>query len=156
MPPPPVAGATLGIGLGFALGVAVGPGVAVGLGVAVRLGVTDGLLPGLGVVLDEAVAVAEALAEDDDVGSSAEGEDDVVQAETVAEASMIKMPQPRAVSLALSPARAAVARTFMNPPHASGKWRPCSGESTESHKVKTIDGTDTQWPLSHWNIRLRE
>jgi hypothetical protein len=56
------------------------------------------------VVLDEALAVAEALAEDDDVGSRAEGEDAVAPAETVAEASMIKAPQPTAVSLA---------RTFM-------------------------------------------
>jgi hypothetical protein len=38
------------------------------------------------------------------------GEDDVVQAETVAEASMIKMPQLTAVSLA---------RTFMKP-HPKG------------------------------------
>ena len=123
VPPPPVAGATVGIGLGFGLGVTVLLGVTVGL--EVGLGVTVGLEVGLGAPLDEAVAVAEALAEDDDVGRRAEGEDDVVQAETVAEASMIKMPQPTAASLALSPVPPMVARTFMEPPHASGRWRPC-------------------------------
>jgi hypothetical protein len=107
VPPPPVAGATVGTGLGVAvgLGVLVGLGVVAGLGVTVRLGDTVGL----GVVPDEALAVAEALSEDDDVGAAV-GEDDVVQAETVTEMSMIKMPQLTAVSLA---------RAFMKP-HPKG------------------------------------
>lgn len=99
--------------MGTGLGVTVGLGVAVGLGVTVGLGDTVGLAVGLGVVPDEALAVAEALAEDDDVGTRAVGEDDVVQAETDAETSMIKMPQLTAVSLA---------RTFMKPTRKD--WRP--------------------------------
>jgi hypothetical protein len=102
VPPPPVAGAAVGTGLG----------VTVGLGEAVGLGETVALAVGLGVVLDEALAVAEAPSEDDDVGAAV-GEDDVVQAETVAETSMIKMPQHTAVSLS---------RTFMNPTRKD--WRP--------------------------------
>jgi hypothetical protein len=117
VPPPPVAGAAVGTGLGVAvglgvtvgLGVAVGLGVVVGLGDTVRRGDTVGLAVALGVVLAEALAVAEALAEDDDVGNAV-GEPDVVQAETAAEASMIRMPQPMVVSLA---------RTFMKP-HLKG------------------------------------
>jgi hypothetical protein len=100
VPPPPVAGAAVGTGLG----------VAFGLGVTVGLDDAFGLAVGLGVVLDEALAVAEALSEDDDVGARAVGEDAVVQAETAAETSMIKMPQLTAVSRA---------RTFMKP-HQKG------------------------------------
>ncbi len=47
-----------------------------------------------------------------------------MQAETDEDASMVKAAQPTAVSLALNRVPAMIARTFMGPPHASGRWRP--------------------------------
>ena len=100
----------------------------VGTGLGDGLGVTDGDADGLteGLVLaeslGEAVAVAEALVEGEDGGSAAEGEPDV-QAEIAAEASMAKMPQPTAANHPLGRVPALVC-TFMEPPHASGRWRP--------------------------------
>src|SRR5258707_10544352 len=104
VPPPPVAGAAVGNGLADRLRVTDGDAD----GLADRLGddVADGLGVGLaemlalgvatpGVPLAEAAAVADALVVDEDVGSAAEDED-VVQAETAAEASMVAMPQPTA------------------------------------------------------------
>jgi hypothetical protein len=138
VPPPPVGGAAVGNGLGAGLCVADGDGEALTDGLAEALG--DGLADGLaealgdglalavgelaeGVSLAEEVDVAGAVMAGEDVGSDAEGED-VVQAEIAAEASMVTMPQPTALNLGLSPAPAAVVRTFIEPPRASGRWRP--------------------------------
>jgi hypothetical protein len=160
----------------------------VGNGLADDLGVADGVALALGVVtlavpLGKAVGVAEMLPAGENLVGAAEGED-AVQAEIAAEASMVKMPEPMAVNLALSPVPAVVVRTFMKPPHASGRWRPRfpgpgirnrhrkgnawpirsqpartegrSPKAPRAIKVKLMDGTDMQWPVHHWNIRLRE
>jgi hypothetical protein len=170
VPPPPLGGAAGGNELADELG--VGDGVALVLGVVT-----------LAVPLDKAVDVAEMLDPGENLVGVGEGEDDV-QAEIAAEASMVKVPQPMAVNLALSPVPAVVVRTFMKPPHASGRWRPrfpvpgirnrhrkgnarpirslpapAEGRSPKAPRainVKPMDGTDTQWPVHHWNIRLRE
>jgi len=124
VPPPPVGGATVGTGLGDGLGVAVGDGLAVA--VAVGDGLGEGEVDSLGVAVGEAesvaVGVAEVVEPGEDEGSAADPVADV-QAETTAEMSMAKMPQPTAVSLARSPARAVMACTFMDPPHPSARWR---------------------------------
>jgi hypothetical protein len=126
-----VAGAAAGNGLADRLGDADRPGDPDGPGEADRLGEAagredvEGLVLGFGVValavpLAEAVGVADALVEGEDGGSAAE-DGDVVQAEIAAEASMAAMPQPTAVNLALRPVPAMAVRTFMKPPHASGR-----------------------------------
>jgi hypothetical protein len=108
VPPPPVAGATVGIGLGDGLTVAVGDGLGEGLVV--------GLALGLGETLGETEAVAEGLTEDDDVGvDSAPEPEGPEHAETVTEARIVRMPHPTA-SLALNLVPAVAARTFMEPP----------------------------------------
>ena len=137
MPPPPVGGAATGNGLGDGLGVADGDGEALtdGLAEALRDGLAealaDALADGLALAVDlvaEGVSVAAevdvagAVMAGEDVGSAAEGED-VVQAEIAAEASMVTMPQPTAVSLALSPIPTMVVRILTGSPHASGGWR---------------------------------
>src|SRR5215469_16175722 len=117
VPPPPVGGAAFGIGLvvggdgdkfpsRVVEGLADGPGdglcerVAPGLGVVLPgLGV---VLPGLGVVVpavpleEETAGLAEVLLVGDDVGGSAAEGEDVVQADTTAQANMAAMPQPTA------------------------------------------------------------
>jgi hypothetical protein len=129
VPPPPVAGAAVGNGLADRLGDADRPGDADGRGDADRLGDAEGRgdaegLPlALGVValalpLGRLVGVAEPVAPGENVAGVAEGEDPV-QAETDADASMVKAAQPTVVSLALNPVPAMIARTFMGPPHAS-------------------------------------
>jgi hypothetical protein len=89
-------------------------GVAVA-GLAVTVSVVT---PGLGeVASDENVVVDPAS------GVEAEGPE---QAETAAETKMVMAPQPRTLNIALSPAPAMVARTFIEPPHAAGRRRPTS------------------------------
>jgi hypothetical protein len=119
VPPPPVAGAAAGIGLADLLrvdgGDAEGLGVVLGVvALVVRLGEAVGVADGVPAGENGVVSVA--------VGEGvAEGEDGV-QAETDAEASMTSMPLPIAVNLALSVSLAMVARSFMEPPHASARW----------------------------------
>ena len=121
----------MGNGLADRLGDADRPGDAEGRGEADRLGEAagredvEGLALGLGVValavpLGRLVGVAEPVAPGENVVGVAEG-DDPVQAETEADASMVKAAQPTVVSLALNPVPAMIARIFMGPPHASGK-----------------------------------
>jgi hypothetical protein len=126
VPPPPVAGAAVGAGLAVGLGLAEGDG----LGVVEREGLVVGLGLGLelGLVLGELLAELDPLAdepvEDDDegVGSAPElGAPE--QAAMAREASRVTMPQPTAASLVLDPVPATVLRTFMEPPHASGRKR---------------------------------
>jgi hypothetical protein len=52
-------------------------------------------------------------------------DDDPEQAESATEPSTVKAPRPAAVNLALSIVPAMVVRTFMEPPHRPGRWRPC-------------------------------
>jgi hypothetical protein len=171
VPPPPVAGAAVGMGLGVADGLGVGARLAEGLALALGV-VTLAVRPG------EIVGVAEPLTAGENGVGSGDGEDPE-QAETDAEASMAKVAQPTAVNLVLSPVPTMVVRIFMGPPHASGRWRtrfpaPASeeksrvgpvaaraaeGRSPEAPtaiKVKPVDGTDMKWPIHHWNIRLRD
>jgi hypothetical protein len=72
--------------------------------------------------------LTEPLAEPVGVGvvvSAGENEDDPAevvdpeQAETAAEMSMVMVPQPMTVNIALSPVRVMVVRTFMESPHPS-------------------------------------
>jgi hypothetical protein len=181
VPPPPVAGAAAGNGLAGRLGDADRPGDAEGRGEADWLGEAagredvEGLGLGFGVValaepLGRLVGVAEPVAPGENVVGVAEG-DDPVQAETEADASMVKAAQPTVVSLALNPVPAMIARTFMGPPHASGKVAgqfpgPASEtgigradplaarvgrrqvpESAEAIKVKLTHGIDMQCPV---------
>jgi hypothetical protein len=111
VPPPPVAGASAGNGLADELSFA--DGLALGLGELT-----------LAVALGRIVGVAEPVPAGANVVGVGEGED-VVQAETDAEASTAKVAQPTAVDLALSPIPKVVTRIFMGPPHASVRWRTC-------------------------------
>jgi len=157
VPPPPVAGAAVRNGLADGLGVADddadGLGVADrdgdGLGVADRdadgLGVADGLAEGLTLVLGVVApavppggigVVAEPVTAGENGVGVGEGED-VVQAETEAEASMVRVAQPTTVNRALSSLPMMVVRIFMGSPHASGRWRtrfavPASEEKSRS------------------------
>jgi hypothetical protein len=123
-----VGGATVvkGAGLGLVVSGVLGASVAGLLGASVA-GLLGGTVLGGtelgGAELGGADDVAEPLFEAEDVGSPTGGEDPPVQAEIAAEASRARMAQPTAVNLALSPVPAAVLRTFMEPPHASGRWR---------------------------------
>lgn len=128
MPPPPVAGATVGSGLADRVGVADARAVCVT--VTVGAGDTDpvGLVLALGellmVSLAETVGVGEALPPgENDADGPAEGVDPE-HAETAAEASMAMMLQPMTANLALSHAPAMVARSLMEPPHASRQVAP--------------------------------
>jgi hypothetical protein len=133
----------VGNGLADRLGDAEGRGEADRLGEADRVGEAagredvEGLVLGFGVValgvpLGRLVGVAEPEAPGENVVGVAEG-DDPVQAETDADASMVKAAQPTVVSLALNPVPAMIARTFMGPPHASGKVAgPFPGPASET------------------------
>jgi hypothetical protein len=125
VPPPPVGGAAAGTGLIVGLDVcaATGEGVAVAVSVGPTAALAVAVAVAVAVLVGVAVDVAEVLAEGDDEGRDAEGEDPPVQAEIATEASRAAMPQPTAVSLARSPVPTAVVCTFMKPPHASGMWR---------------------------------
>jgi hypothetical protein len=128
VPPPPVAGAAVGAGLAVGLGLTEGDGLGVveGDGLVVGLGLELGL--GLGLVLGEVLAELDPLAdepvEDDDEGVGSAPEDGVPEHAAMArEASRVTMPQPTAASLVLDPVPVTVLRTFMEPPHASGRKR---------------------------------
>jgi hypothetical protein len=111
VPPPPVGGAPFGIGLvvggdGDEFPSRVAEGLADGVGDGLFEPVARGLgvvLPGLGVVVpaapleEETAGLAEVLLVGDDVGGSAAEGEDVVQAETTAQANMAAMPQPTAL-----------------------------------------------------------
>jgi hypothetical protein len=128
VPPPPVAGAAVGAGLAVGLGETVGDGlgdaVGEGDGLVVGLGLELGLV--LGELLGEPDPVADAPAEDEagaEVVGSAPDEGDPEHAERVMEASTVTMPQQTPASLRLDLLPATVLRTFMEPPHASGRKR---------------------------------
>ena len=100
------------------------------------------------VPLDDSGGVGEVLSpgenEDDPVET---GPDLPVQAETDAEASMVMVPQPMMVSIALSPVPAILVRTFMEPPHASRQVADqFSGYSTRNRHRKGARVTTGRWP----------
>ena len=128
MPPPPVAGAAVGAGLAVGLGLAEGDGLGVVEGDGLGVVEGEGLELGLGLVLGELLAELDPLAdepvEDDDEGVGSAPEDGVPEHAAMArEASRVTMPQPTAASLVLDPVPVTVLRTFMEPPHASGRKR---------------------------------
>ncbi len=164
VPPPPVAGAAVGNELDEDLGVAdaLAKGLVPALGVAdalaeglVRaLDVADGLaaalVRALGVVtvavrLGETVGDADAGAQGVNFGSVAEGVDPE-QAATDAEASMVTVAQPAAVSLAPNPIPAVVVRILMGPPHTSGRWRTVSRSPHQNRYRKGSRGPTRSLP----------
>jgi hypothetical protein len=126
VPPPPVAGAAVGAGLAVGLGLAEGDGLGVvdgeGDGLVVWLGLELGLA--LGELLGELDPVADEPVEDDDEGVGSAPDDGFPEHAAMAtEASRVTMPQPTAASLVLYLVPETVLRTFMEPPHASGRKR---------------------------------
>lgn len=135
MPPPPVAGAAEGTLLADGRGVGDGPGVADGprvpegrgvaewLGVAGRLVVVTGLAEGLPLALGLvllAVPLGRTVGDTDPVAPGERlggvvGAGDPEQPETNAAARMVKVAQPTAANLVLSPALATVMRIFYRP-----------------------------------------
>ena len=127
VPPPPVGGAPFGIGLvvggdGDEFPSREVEGLADGLGDGLFEPVAPGLgvvLPGLGVVVpavllaEETAGLAEVLLVGDDVGGNAAEGEDVVQADTAAQANMAAIPQPTARHVAVL----APVPTFLEPPH---------------------------------------
>ena len=115
VPPPPVAGAAVGTGLGVAegLGVGLADEVAVGMIVGLADEVADGRTLTLG------VGVAEPVAPGEIGGGVAEGEDPE-QAETAAEARMVKVAQPTTANLALRPVPFMVVRILKLPQTCNG------------------------------------
>jgi hypothetical protein len=102
VPPPPVAGATVGTGLAVGLGdgLAVGLGLVVGLAVVVGLELVVGLADALGLALALDDGVGEPLAPGEMAGGVAEGVEPE-QAERPTEPITAKAAQPT-VNLALS------------------------------------------------------
>jgi hypothetical protein len=155
VPPPPVGGAPVGIGLvvggdgdefpsllveGLADGRADGlfEWLVLGLGV-LGLGVPEVGVPELGVLvppvpLGETAGLAGLLAVGEDVGGSAAEGEDVVQAETTAQANMAAMPQPTALKPLV------------------GKM--CNGLFTTKHQVTPEDQRLGSWRggLRYWGI----
>jgi hypothetical protein len=142
VPPPPVTGAALGIGVndwvGVGVGVTVWVTVTVGVGVAVSVVlvpevlvlvvmpgvVTWAVMPGVEVlpavaepvpVLVEALVDVPAMVKEDTDG---DGDPEPEHAEMVAMPRMVRAPQPAAVTLALSAVLPTAVRTFIEPPHA--------------------------------------
>ena len=117
-------------GVGDELGVADGDAVPDTVAVGDAVADTEGLAlalevaPLLAVLLAAALAVAEPVTEGEKM-AGAFVDDDAEQAESATEPSTVKAPRPAAVSLALSTVPAMVVRTFMEPPHRPGRWRPC-------------------------------
>jgi len=108
----------LGLAEGDGLGVVEGDGLVVGLGLELGLGLV------LGELLGELDPVADEPVEDDDEGVGSAPEDGVPEHAAMArEASRVTMPQPTAASLVLDRVPVTVLRTFMEPPHASGRKR---------------------------------
>jgi hypothetical protein len=156
VPPPPVAGATVGnevaegVGVadGLALGVAEGVADALALGVAERL--TEVLALGVAEGLAEAVNDAEAVP-GDSFGSVALGADPE-HAATDTEATIGTAAQPTTVSLAPNPVRAVVVRIFIG----SLRRLADGGAFRVATKENPICCTYTQWPIDHSGITLRE
>jgi hypothetical protein len=162
VPPPPVGGAAVGNeladrrGVGDGLSVAGGESVpdtvTVGDAVADTAGLALALevAPLLTVLLATALAVAEPVTEGEKMAGAVVDEDPE-QAESATEPSTVKAPRPAAVSLALSTVPAMVVRTFMEPPHRPGRWRPCfripaSETFPDPGRRNRQEKETTQWP----------
>jgi hypothetical protein len=109
VPPPPVAGAAVGNGLGVAEGLGVGLTDGVGAGVIVGLG--DGEIVGL----TDAETVGLAVPGENGGGAV---DPDPEQAEIAAAANKANATQPAMAKLARRPVPLMVACSFMTPPHA--------------------------------------
>lgn len=146
VPPPPVAGAAVGGLLAAGLAVADAGAVRVTAGVAaddaggLALALAPAPAPAPALALALAVPLAVLAAgvgevvpgENEDEGVPAE------HAETAAEMRMVMVLQPATASLALSPARAMAARTFIKPPHApAGCGPPGSTTAKRPSQAKT-------------------
>jgi hypothetical protein len=161
VPPPPVTGAAVGIGLNEGIGDRLGVGVGLmlddsdGLGdplvLSLAVAGTLGDVPALTVPL--ALGLTEPLAE----GESRETEEEGfevpppdVQAASATQASRVLRPQPMAVSLARCAVPAMAVRAFIEPPRAlgndhfpvasrrnrRGKERTPPGENADDHNGK--------------------
>jgi hypothetical protein len=131
VPPPPVAGATLGVNVGVGLEAAAG--VADDVGVDVSVGVPVGLPPAFAGRLTGAPEVVEVAGGVDEADASG-GVDPPEQAAIAAQASAAMAPKPMTLSIALSPVPAMVlmvVRSFMEPPHAP---RRCEGKAHGRHR----------------------
>jgi hypothetical protein len=115
VPPPPVAGATVGTGLAVGLGDGLAVGVVVGVGVELPVGLADEEAVGLTLTLT--VGVGEPDAPGEIGGGVAEGVDPE-QADRATEASMTKAAQTTA-DLALRPVPMMVVRI---PRRDTGRW----------------------------------
>jgi len=182
VPPPPVTGASVGIGLGEGLGNGLNEGE------ALSLADSDGLIEALSLAGEWAEALSEGdsdglLAVGDNTVTDPEGVPDDVQAESATQASMVIRPQPTAVSLTRCAVDAMAVRALIGPPHtpgndhfpvagretgagrenvrpAFGRWpgRPknSSGENVGTITVSPGRGENAQWRAHHRNIRLLE
>ena len=118
VPPPPVTGASVGIGLGEGLGNGLSEGE------ALSLADSDGLVEALSLAEELAEVLAEEdadelLAVGDNTVTDEEGVPDDVQAESATQASMVVRPQPTAVSLPRCGVHAMAVRAFIGPPSYS-------------------------------------
>jgi hypothetical protein len=128
VPPPPVAGATLGVSVG--VGLDAGVGVADWVGVDVSVGVPVGLPPAFAGRLTGAPEVVEVAGGEDEASGGVDPE----QAAIAAQASTAMAPKPMTLNIALSPVPAMVpmvVRSFMEPPHAP---RRCGGKAHGWHR----------------------
>jgi hypothetical protein len=122
VPPPPVNGATVGIGLGEGLcgGVPLGDpdGLVEVLPLAGELPVPP---PKASLVPDEPLAVGESTVTDEEglVDPVPDDVPDDVQAESATQASMVARPQPTAVSLTRGAVHAVPVRALIGPPSYS-------------------------------------
>jgi hypothetical protein len=173
VPPPPVTGGWVGIGLGDGLGLVVGVTVVVVVGVTVVVVVWVGVPVWVEVPVSPPEAVCELMI-------VMEGTDELevpddVQAERVAVPTKIRAPQPAAVSLARSAVLSIAVRTFIEPPHAhfprprqqktgTGKKRAAGRSFARVSRrqppatimLRLMGGANTQWRARHSNIRLRQ
>jgi hypothetical protein len=130
VPPPPVAGATVGVEVGAET--CVGVGVGVGVGVESCVGVPEGVpLSFVGRLIGalDVVEVSGGV-----VVADAPGGVDPEQAAIAAQASTAMAPRPMTLNIALSPVPAMdpmVVRSFMEPPHAP---RRCEGKAHGRHR----------------------
>jgi hypothetical protein len=144
VPPPPVTGATEGIGLGEGMGDWLSKGAVLWLAVALPLAEVLPEVPPLGVlVAGEPFWVGD---------NTFTGEDGLlvpvplgVQAESATQVSMVR-PQPTAVSLTRCAVDAMAVRALIGPPHTPGHDHfPVAGGRNRSRKGKRGAG---HWPLA--------
>ena len=146
MPPPPVTGAPLGTGLGDGLGdgLSEGEGLGDGLSEGEGLSLTDSVglaVPPPAKALAEVppLAVPLAVGENDESG----GLPDDVQAESATQANtVVRRPQPTAVSRTRCAVRAMAVHAFIEPPRALGNDHFPVADRRNRRRKKTRG-----WPL---------